>query len=48
MKTNPYDTYDNYNGNNKSKDVMVCRFVAVIRETRNSYRILSAKPNENI
>ena len=31
-----YDTYDNYDGNNKYKDVMVCCFVAIIRETRNS------------
>ena len=45
---NKYDSYDNYNGNNKAKDVMACRFVAVIRETRNSCRILNAKPIENI
>ena len=45
---NKYDTYDNYDGNDKSKDVMVCRFVAIIRETRNSCSILNGKPIENI
>lgn len=45
---NKYDTYDKYDGNNKSKEVTVCRFVAIIRETRNSCSILNGKPIENI
>ena len=45
---NKYDTYDKYDGNNKSKEVMVCRFVAIIKETRNSCSILNGKLIENI
>jgi hypothetical protein len=45
---NKYDIYDNYDGNNKSKDLMVCRFVAIIRETRNSSSTLNGKLIENI